>query len=89
MLCFCGEATHEHYYSTVHGAWESGEREADRLLRYWRRDEGAAAGGGEVAQVQAAAVDSKGQEPSSSPVTVAYATKLDALQDSEMRSDVM
>lgn len=36
MLCFCGEATHQHYYSTVHGAWETGRREARRLLEYWK-----------------------------------------------------
>lgn len=29
---FAGEATHDHYYSTVHGAIESGWREADRIL---------------------------------------------------------
>lgn len=28
---FAGEATHDHYYSTVHGAVESGWREAKRL----------------------------------------------------------
>nr|XP_045601691.1 spermine oxidase-like isoform X1 [Procambarus clarkii]XP_045601695.1 spermine oxidase-like isoform X1 [Procambarus clarkii] len=34
VVCFAGEATHECYYSTVHGALESGWREADRLLKY-------------------------------------------------------
>ena len=32
---FGGEATHDHYYSTVHGAIETGWREADRILRYY------------------------------------------------------
>lgn len=32
---FAGEATHEHYYSTVHGAIESGWREAKRLIDYY------------------------------------------------------
>lgn len=31
-LFFAGEATHEKYFSTVHGAIESGFREADRIL---------------------------------------------------------
>lgn len=31
-LLFAGEATHPHYFSTVHGAIESGYREADRIL---------------------------------------------------------
>lgn len=29
---FAGEATHDEYFSTVHGAIESGWREADRLI---------------------------------------------------------
>lgn len=33
VLLFAGEATHEHYYSTVHGAVASGWREADRILK--------------------------------------------------------
>lgn len=32
VILFAGEATHDHYYSTVHGAVESGYREADRIL---------------------------------------------------------
>jgi len=32
-LLFAGEATHPHYFSTVHGAVESGRREAERLLQ--------------------------------------------------------
>lgn len=32
-VLFAGEATHDHYYSTVHGAIESGWREADRILK--------------------------------------------------------
>ena len=31
-LLFAGEATHEKYFSTVHGAIESGWREADRII---------------------------------------------------------
>jgi spermine oxidase len=32
LLQFAGEATHSGYFSTVHGAIESGWREADRIL---------------------------------------------------------
>ena len=32
-LLFAGEATHQHFFSTVHGAIESGYREADRILK--------------------------------------------------------
>uniref|UniRef100_T1ISN8 Amine oxidase domain-containing protein n=1 Tax=Strigamia maritima TaxID=126957 RepID=T1ISN8_STRMM len=35
-LLFAGEATHPHYYSTVHGAILSGIREADRLASYYK-----------------------------------------------------
>ena len=31
-LLFAGEATHSSHYSTVHGAMETGRREADRVL---------------------------------------------------------
>jgi monoamine oxidase len=31
-IFFAGEATHPRFYSTVHGAWESGERAADEAL---------------------------------------------------------
>ncbi|XP_044017962.1 spermine oxidase-like isoform X1 [Aphidius gifuensis] len=37
VILFAGEATHDHYYSTVHGAVESGIREADRLIAYHRQ----------------------------------------------------
>lgn len=37
-LLFAGEATHPHYYSTVHGAIESGYREADRIIRMYQND---------------------------------------------------
>ncbi|XP_008549418.1 spermine oxidase isoform X1 [Microplitis demolitor] len=37
IIMFAGEATHEHYFSTVHGAIESGEREAKRLINYYRQ----------------------------------------------------
>ncbi|XP_046385718.1 spermine oxidase-like isoform X2 [Ischnura elegans] len=33
VVQFAGEATHPHYFSTVHGAVEAGWREADSLLR--------------------------------------------------------
>ncbi|XP_054735975.1 spermine oxidase [Anastrepha obliqua] len=35
LLQFAGEATHSHFYSTVHGAVESGWREAERLTAYY------------------------------------------------------
>ncbi|CAD7004632.1 unnamed protein product [Ceratitis capitata] len=35
LLQFAGEATHTHFYSTVHGAVESGWREAQRLISYY------------------------------------------------------
>lgn len=35
LVQFAGEATHNHYYSTVHGAVETGWREADRLNQYY------------------------------------------------------
>ncbi|KAJ6814613.1 putative polyamine oxidase 5 [Iris pallida] len=35
-LMFAGEATHRTHYSTTHGAYFSGVREADRLLQYYR-----------------------------------------------------
>ncbi|NOT36738.1 MAG: hypothetical protein HOP11_05120 [Saprospiraceae bacterium] len=31
-LCFAGEHTHKDYYSTVHGAYLSGLREADKII---------------------------------------------------------
>ncbi|XP_011706839.1 PREDICTED: peroxisomal N(1)-acetyl-spermine/spermidine oxidase-like, partial [Wasmannia auropunctata] len=34
VILFAGEATHDHYYSTVHGAVETGFREADRLIDF-------------------------------------------------------
>ncbi|XP_031842850.1 uncharacterized protein LOC116431479 [Nomia melanderi] len=35
-ILFAGEATHDHYYSTVHGAVETGFREADRIIDFHR-----------------------------------------------------
>ncbi|KAL9704262.1 hypothetical protein quinque_007780 [Culex quinquefasciatus] len=37
VVQFAGEATHSHYYSTVHGAIETGWREADRLVGLYER----------------------------------------------------
>lgn len=37
VLQFAGEATHEHYYSTVHGAVESGWREAKRITDFYKK----------------------------------------------------
>lgn len=34
-VLFAGEATHPHFHSTVHGAYESGIREADRLADFY------------------------------------------------------
>jgi spermine oxidase len=33
VILFAGEATNDHHYSTVHGAVESGYREADRIVK--------------------------------------------------------
>lgn len=35
VVCFSGEATHSKYYSSVHGAVESGYREADRIKEFY------------------------------------------------------
>lgn len=35
ILQFAGEATNDHHFSTVHGAIESGWREADRVISYY------------------------------------------------------
>ena len=37
-LLFAGEATHSSHYSTVHGAMETGRREADRILGTTKRN---------------------------------------------------
>lgn len=37
VLQFAGEATHEIYYSTVHGAIESGWREAKRIVNFYEK----------------------------------------------------
>lgn len=36
-LLFAGEATHDYFYSTVHGALESGFRESNRIIEYYRK----------------------------------------------------
>lgn len=43
LVCFAGEATHDCYYSTVHGALESGRREAKRLSDYFESSQKAPA----------------------------------------------
>ncbi|CAG7816366.1 unnamed protein product [Allacma fusca] len=35
LLCFAGEATHSCYYATVHGAYDTGVREANRLTQFF------------------------------------------------------
>lgn len=35
LVCFAGEATNRHHMGTVHGAYETGLREAQRLLGAW------------------------------------------------------
>lgn len=37
VLLFAGEATSDHYYSTVHGALDAGYREADRIYNFYNR----------------------------------------------------
>ena len=37
MVLFAGEATHDHYYSTLHAAYATGLREADRIIRQRRK----------------------------------------------------
>lgn len=36
IIQFAGEATHEHFYSTVHGAIETGIREATRIMQFYK-----------------------------------------------------
>ncbi|XP_061397059.1 spermine oxidase-like [Musca vetustissima] len=38
VLLFAGEATSRHHFSTVHGAVESGYREANRLINFYRKE---------------------------------------------------
>jgi len=37
-LLFAGEHTSKHYHGTVHGAWETGQREAERIIQHLRND---------------------------------------------------
>ncbi|XP_030754642.1 spermine oxidase-like isoform X4 [Sitophilus oryzae] len=37
VVLFAGEATHRKYFSTVHGAVDSGYREADRLIQFYKK----------------------------------------------------
>ena len=34
MLLFAGEATHDHYYSTLHAAYATGVREGSRIVKW-------------------------------------------------------
>lgn len=36
ILQFAGEASHPYFYSTVHGAIETGFREADRIINLYK-----------------------------------------------------
>ena len=36
QVLFCGEATHTKYFGTTHGAYFTGQREAERLLQSFR-----------------------------------------------------
>lgn len=38
LVFFAGEATSENFFSTTHGALESGYREAERLLNFWTKN---------------------------------------------------
>lgn len=38
VVLFAGEATHPHHYSTVHGALETGRREAHNILNYIKNE---------------------------------------------------
>lgn len=35
IILFAGEACHEKYFSTAHGAFESGYEQAQKLLKYY------------------------------------------------------
>lgn len=37
IIQFAGEATHDHYYSTVHGAVETGWREVQRIIDFYSK----------------------------------------------------
>lgn len=37
VLQFAGEATHKNYYGTMHGAVETGWREAQRIIDYYKK----------------------------------------------------
>lgn len=38
IIQFAGEATSEHHFSTVHGAIESGWREANRFIAFYNQN---------------------------------------------------
>lgn len=38
IIQFAGEATSQNHFSTVHGAIESGWREADRLINFYQEN---------------------------------------------------
>jgi monoamine oxidase len=37
ILLFAGEATSDNYFSTVHGAFDSGKREAERIMEFYSK----------------------------------------------------
>lgn len=37
LLLFAGESTHATHFATVHGAIETGYREAERLIQFYKR----------------------------------------------------
>ncbi|KAK0057399.1 spermine oxidase [Biomphalaria pfeifferi] len=39
VVLFAGEATHPEFYSTTHGALLTGNREAERIIQFWRPNE--------------------------------------------------
>lgn len=40
VVLFAGEATHPSFYSTTHGALLTGNREAARICKFWKPEEG-------------------------------------------------
>jgi hypothetical protein len=57
LVCFAGEATSRHHMGTVHGAFNSGVREAHRLLQSWGLLQSQDTGAGAAADGQQAPAD--------------------------------